>query len=36
MEFELGTGTLTMMNRETGEVHDWGEITPNQLHREVR
>ena len=28
MNFELGTGTLTMMNRETGEVHDWGEITP--------
>ena len=28
MELELGTGTLTMMNRETGEVHDWGEITP--------
>ena len=28
MELELGTGTLTMMNRETGEVYDWGEITP--------
>ena len=28
MNFELGTGTLMMMNRETGEVHDWGEITP--------
>ena len=28
MNFELGTGTLMMMNIETGEVHDWGEITP--------
>ena len=35
MEFELGTGTLTMMNRETGEVHDWGEITPMSLEQEV-
>ena len=34
MELELGTGTLTMMNRETGEVHDWGEITPMSLERE--
>ena len=31
----LGTGTLTMMNRETGEVHDWGEITPMSLEQEV-
>ena len=28
MELELGTGTLTMMDRETGEVYDWGEIAP--------
>lgn len=35
MELELGTGTLTMMNRETGEVHDWGEITPMSLEQEV-
>ena len=28
MNLELSTGTLTVMNRETGEVHDWGEITP--------
>lgn len=28
MELELGTGILTMMNRETGEVHDWGKIAP--------
>ena len=35
MELELGTGTLTMMNIETGEVHDWGEITPMSLEQEV-
>ena len=35
MELELGTGTLTMINRETGEVHDWGEITPMSLEQEV-
>lgn len=34
MEFELGTGTLTMMNRVTGEVYDWGEITPMSFERE--
>ena len=34
MELELGTGTLTMMNRETGEVHDWGEITPMSFAQE--
>lgn len=34
MELELGTGTLTMMNKETGEVYDWGEITPMSLERE--
>ena len=35
MEFELGTGTLTMMDKETGEVYDWGEITPISLEQEV-
>ena len=35
MELELGTGTLTMMNRETGEVHGWGEITPMSLEQEA-
>lgn len=28
MELELGAGTLTMTNRKTGEVYDWGEIAP--------
>ena len=35
MNFELDTGTLKMINRETGEVHDWGEITPMSLEQEV-
>ena len=35
MKLELGTGTLTMMNRVTGEVYDWGEITPMSLEQEV-
>ena len=35
MEFELGTGTLTMMNKETGEVYDWGEISPMSLEVET-
>ena len=34
MELELGTGTLTMTNRVTGEVYDWGEITPLSLTQE--
>ena len=34
MELELGTGTLTMTNIKTGEVYDWGEITPMSLERE--
>ena len=35
MEFELGTGALTMMNRVAGEVHDWDEITSMSLEQEV-
>ena len=34
MELELGTGTLTMMNKETGEVYDWGEISSMSLEVE--
>ena len=34
MELELGTGTLTMTNIKTGEVYEWGEITPMSLERE--
>lgn len=35
MDFELGTGTLTMMNKETGEMYDWGEITPMSIEQEI-
>ena len=35
MGIELGTGTLTMINKETGEVYDWGEITPMSLEQEA-
>lgn len=34
MELELGAGTLTMMNKETGKIYDWGEISPMSLERE--
>ena len=35
MELELGTGTLTMTNIETGDVYDWGEITPMSIEQEA-
>lgn len=35
MDFELGTGTLTMMNKDTGEMYDWGEITPMSIEQEI-
>lgn len=35
MDFELGTGTLTMINKETGEMYDWGEITPMSIEQEI-
>ena len=35
MGFELSTETLKMVNKETGEVYDWGEVTPMSLEREV-
>lgn len=34
MGIELGSGFLTMANIETGEVYDWGEISPVSLEVE--
>lgn len=35
MEFELGTGFLTMTDQKTGKQYDFGEITPMHLEQEM-
>ena len=34
MGFELGTGFLTMIDRDTGEQFDLGEVTPMEMEVE--